>query len=165
MLENPPTSPLVIRLATPEDIATIDLLDSFSTSPTRDIHRAMEQYFGSVDPSIHERTLIFLAEMNGVAAAKAELMLPPVDSEQPASTNTISTNSIGYIKRVVVHPQYRKHGLARHLMLYIIAFARTEPHIAAIDLHVWEGNIPAIRLYEALGFEIKHHELYFRLSL
>ena len=31
MLEDPPTSPLVIRLATPEDIATIDLLDSFST--------------------------------------------------------------------------------------------------------------------------------------
>ena len=165
MLEDPPTSPLVIRLATPEDIATIELLDSFSSSPTRDIHRVMEQYFGSVDPSIHERTLIFLAEMNGVAAAKAELMLPPADPEHVISTNTISTNSIGYIKRVVVHPQYRKHGLARHLMHHIIAFARTEQHIIAIDLHVWEGNIPAIRLYESLGFEIKHHELYFRLSL
>ena len=160
MIEDPPTAPLVIRLATPEDIATIELLDSFSTSPTRDIHRAVEQYFGSVDPSIHERTLIFLAEMHGVAAAKAELMLPPTNSEQH-----ITTNAIGYIKRVVVHPQYRKHGLARHLMLYIIAFARAEQHIAAIDLHVWEGNIPAIRLYESLGFEIKHHELYFRLSL
>jgi ribosomal protein S18 acetylase RimI-like enzyme len=160
MLEDPPTSPLVIRLATPEDIATIELLDSFSTSPTRDIHRAMEQYFGSVDPSIHEQTLIFLAEMNGVAAAKAELMLSPTGSGQ-----NISTNAIGYIKRVVVHPQYRKHGLARHLMHYIIAFARTERHLAAVDLHVWEGNIPAIRLYESLGFEIKHHELYFRLSL
>ncbi len=160
MIEDPPTAPLVIRLATPEDIATIELLDSFSTSPTRDIHRAMEQYFGSVDPSIHERTLIFLAEMNGVAAAKAELMLSPTNSEQH-----LTTNAIGYIKRVVVHPQYRKHGLARHLMHHIIAFARTEQHLAAIDLHVWEGNIPAIRLYESLGFEIKHHELYFRLSL
>ena len=160
MIEDPPTAPLVIRLATPEDIATIELLDSFSTSPTRDIPRAMEQYFGSVDPSTHERTLIFLAEMNGVAAAKAELMLPPEDSEQP-----VSTNAIGYIKRVVVHPQYRKHGLARHLMHYIIAFARTEQHLAAIDLHVWEGNVPAIRLYESLGFELKHHELYFRLPL
>lgn len=160
MHENPPTSPLVIRLTTPEDIATIELLDSFSTSPTRDIHRAMEQYFGSVDPSTHEQTLIFLAEINGVAAAKAELMLPPMNSEQ-----YIANTAIGYIKRVVVHPQYRKHGLARHLMHHIIAFARAEQYIAAVDLHVWEGNIPAIRLYESLGFEIQHHELYFRLSL
>ena len=57
-----PTTPLVIRLATPEDIGTIEQLDSFSTSPTRNIPRAMEKYFGSVDPSTHERTLIFLAE-------------------------------------------------------------------------------------------------------
>src|SRR6266700_1987702 len=131
MIDESPTTALVIRLAATEDIPQIEMLDRLSASPTRDIHRAMEQYFGSVDPSTHERTLIFLAEMNGVAAAKAELMLPPRDSEQP-----ISANAIGYIKRVVVHPQYRKHGLAHHLMRYIIAFARTEQHLTTIDLHV-----------------------------
>jgi len=58
MLDELPTAPLVIRLATPADIPVIDLLDSYSISPTRNIHREMEKYFGSVDPSTHEKTLI-----------------------------------------------------------------------------------------------------------
>ena len=48
-----PTTALAIRLANPEDISLIERLDSFSASPTRDIHRDMEKYFGSVDPSTH----------------------------------------------------------------------------------------------------------------
>ncbi len=165
MIDEKPTVPLVIRLATPEDIATIDYLDSFSTSPTRDIHRAMQQYFGSVDPSTHERNFVFLAEIAGNAAAKAELMVPPTSIDTPQQTTSISTQNVGYVKRVVVNPQYRKHGLARLLMQTIIAFAQDEQHLAAIDLHVWEGNVPAIRLYESLGFALQHRELYFRLPL
>jgi len=38
-------------------------------------------------------------------------------------------------------------------------------HLTALDLHVWEKNLPAIYLYESLGFELQHRELYFRLSL
>ncbi len=161
MTDELPTAPLVIRLATPQDIPTIDLLDTFSVSPTRDIHRAMQQYFGSVDPSTHERTLIFLAEIDGHAAAKAELMIPP--SQDGKSIASIRT--AGYVKRVVVRPEYRKLGLARQLMLHIIEYARTTLRLTAIDLHVWEQNVPAIRLYEALGFELQHRELYFRLPL
>ncbi|HYL41945.1 MAG TPA: N-acetyltransferase [Ktedonobacteraceae bacterium] len=155
MIYEPPTTPLVIRLATPDDIPLINLLDSYSDSPTRDIHRDIEKYFGSVDPSTHEKTLIFLAEVEGVGAAKAELMLPPAEA----------VKAIGYIKRVVVDPRYRKRGLAQQLMLHIITFARIELHIEAIDLHVWEHNLSAIRLYEALGFELQHRELYYRLPL
>jgi hypothetical protein len=77
MNDEPATSPQVIRLATPADIALIEELDSLSTSPRRNIHREMEKYFGSVDPSTHERTLIFLIEVAGVVAGKAELMVPP----------------------------------------------------------------------------------------
>jgi ribosomal protein S18 acetylase RimI-like enzyme len=150
-----PTAPLAIRLAIPEDIAAINDLDSFSTSPTRNIHRDMQKYFGSVDPSTHEHTLIFLAEINGIPAGKAELMLPPAEA---ASTT-------GYVKRVIVHPDYRGHGIARHLMEHIIHHAQTEHRLDAIDLHVWEDNTPAIRLYESLGFQLQHRELYFRLPL
>lgn len=155
MLDELPTTPLAVRLAALEDIPLIELLDSFSTSPTRDIHRDMEKYFGSVDPSTHERTLIFLAEINGAAAAKAELMIPSVNE----------LLAVGYIKRVVVHPEFRKQGLAKQLMHYIINFARQEHKLDAIDLHVWEHNLPAIRLYEELGFELRHRELYYRLPL
>jgi len=155
MVNNLPTTPLVIRLATPDDISTIEQLDSFSASPTRDIHRDIERYFGSVDPSTHEQTLIFLAELEGVPAAKAELMVPPTSTQQ----------ATGYIKRVVVHPDYRRHGLARLLMQHIIDFSHQQLGLQALDLHTWEDNTSAIRLYESLGFHLQHRELYFRLPL
>lgn len=172
MLNERPTTPLVVRIATPQDIPQIERLDSFSTSPTRYIHRAMEKYFGPVDPSTHEQIVIFLAEVAGVAAAKAELMLPSQHEsetqeylqELQEATHLPVTN-IGYIKRVVVHPDYRKLGLARTLMQHIIIFARTERTLEAIDLHVWEDNVAAIHLYESLGFELQHLERYYRLPL
>lgn len=150
-----PTTALAVRLATPEDIPLIETLDSFSASPTRDIHRDMEKYFGSVDPSTHEHTFIFIAEIAGVAAGKAELMLPP----------TAATQAVGYVKRVIVHPDFRGRGLAKHLMQYILNFANSTYQLKALDLHVWEKNYPAIRLYEELGFELQHRELYYRLPL
>ncbi len=120
MIDELPTTPLAIRLATPEDIALIDELDTFSTSPTRHIGREMHKYFGSVDPSTHELTLIFLAEVQGLAAAKAELMVSP---SLPDSHNS---STVGYVKRVVVHPNYRGQGLSRKLMEHIIMYARDE---------------------------------------
>jgi ribosomal protein S18 acetylase RimI-like enzyme len=160
MIDEHSTSRSIIRIATPEDIAKIEELDSLSTSPTRNVHREMEKYFGSVDPTTHEKTLIFLYEIDGVVAAKAELMLPPLnDHEESWQCAT------GYVKRVVVCPEFRKQGLARNLMLHIIAYAQKELQLSALDLHVWEKNLPAIRLYESLGFELQHRELYFRLPL
>ncbi|HEU5381078.1 MAG TPA: N-acetyltransferase [Ktedonobacteraceae bacterium] len=143
------------RFATPTDIALIEHLDSFSASPTRDIHREMEKYFGSVDPSTHEHTLIFLAEMAGRTVGKAELMLPPQGT----------ASAVGYIKRVVVHPDFRAHGVARQLLQHVVAYAHEQLSLAALDLHVWEENRPAVRLYESLGFQLQHRELYFRLPL
>ena len=161
MIDETPTAPSVIRLATSEDTGIIDELDRMSSSPTRTIHREVEKYFGSVDPSTHERTLIFLASVGEHIAAKAELMLAPASiyDENPISPR------VGYVKRVIVAPEYRKLGLARQLMQHIIQFARTELALTAIDLHVWEENVPAIRLYESLGFEVQHRELYFHLEL
>jgi ribosomal protein S18 acetylase RimI-like enzyme len=155
MLNELPTNELVIRLATPEDIPYIEYLDNLSTSPTRAIHRDMEKYFGSIDPSTHEHTSIFLAEIHGDACAKAELMLPPANTRE----------SVGYVKRVIVHPEYRGKGLARLLMQHIIDFAHKERNLAAIDLHVWEENHSAIHLYESLGFDLQHRELYYRLKI
>ena len=153
--DSTPIAAPTFRFATPDDIELINELDSFSSSPTRDIHREMEKYFGSVDPSTHERTLIFLAEVEGQAVAKAELMLPP---QEVAS-------AVGYIKRVIVRPEFRGGGLARQLLQHLLAYAHNELRLAALDLHVWEENRPAVRLYQSLGFHLQHRELYFRLSL
>ncbi len=146
---------LVIRLATPDDIEQVEYLDSLSSSPTRDIHRDMQKYFGSVDPSTHERTLIFLLELQDRIAGKAELMIPAQET----------LNRVGYIKRVIVHPDFRGHGLAKTLLTHILTFARTEQNLQAVDLHVWEKNVSAIKLYELMGFELRHRELYYRKQL
>jgi GNAT superfamily N-acetyltransferase len=153
--ERTPIAAPLFRFATADDVAVINELDHFSTSPTRDIHREMEKYFGSVDPSTHERTLIFLAEIADRVVAKAELMLPPQES----------ASALGYIKRVIVHPDLRSYGLARQLLQHLVTYARTELHLMALDLHVWEGNRPAVGLYRSLGFNLQHRELYFRLPL
>ena len=160
MLDEPSTAPSVIRLATPDDLEIINQLDQLSTSPLRNIPRDIEKYFGSVDPTTHERTLIFLSIMDGEVVGKAELMLPPQSDHGEGWQG-----AVGYIKRVIVHSEFRQLGLARGLMKHIIEFAHTELQLSALDLHVWEMNLPAIRLYESLGFEVQHRELYFRLPL
>lgn len=160
MIDEQPTSHSIIRIAAPEDITIIEELDSLSTSPTRNIHREMEKYFGSVDPTTHEKTLIFLYELDGVVAAKAELMLPPLSDHMESWQG-----ATGYIKRVIVRPEFRQQGLAGDLMNHIIQYAQKDLQLSALDLHVWEMNLPAIRLYENLGFKLQHRELYFRLIL
>ncbi len=145
---------LVLRQATVDDIAAIETLDHYGTSPLRNIHQDLQKYFGSLDPSMHEQNVIFLAVLGGAVVAKAELVLAP---------KTLPTQ-IGYIKRVVVHPEYRGQRLAYRLMEAVIGFAR-EQGIAFLDLHVFEQNLPAVRLYESLGFQEEHREIYYRLNL
>jgi GNAT superfamily N-acetyltransferase len=151
-----------LRMGNVDDIAAIEWLDTFGTSPHRNINRDVDKYFGSVDPSVHERNLIFLAELPPEAhttapfrvVGKAELLLAP--------TGDIS--DVGYIKRVVVHPRWRKHGVARAILEYI---KQQVPSLGVrnLDLHVWDGNTAAVKLYESLGFALRHRELYLRLPL
>lgn len=55
------------------------------------------------------------------------------------------------IANVAVHPDYRRRGIARRLTERAILYAY-ERKAPAVWLHVREGNQPAIRLYQDLGF-------------
>jgi ribosomal protein S18 acetylase RimI-like enzyme len=146
-------SPVTVRVAQPADIPAITQLDAFSTSPPRDIHRDLEKYFGSTDPTLHERNVILLAELSDQIVGKAELVLPPQGAPP-----------VGYIRRVVVRPDYRGYGIGRRVVQAALRLA-ADAGMQFVDLHVWEGNIPAIRLYESLGFKEQHREIYYRLAL
>ena len=154
MADSDLTRALVVRQATIHDIPAIEALDQASASPLRNIHQDLQKYFGSLDPSMHEQNLIFLAEIAAAAVGKAELVLAAA----------ALPSQVGYIKRVVIHPDYRKHGIARRLMQALIAFAN-EQNLSFLDLHVFEQNLPAIRLYESLGFKEEHREIYYRHHL
>ena len=52
---------------------------------------------------------------------------------------------------VAVHPDYRRQGIGEKLVL-ALAQALTEKGIRGLMLEVRESNVPAIALYEKLGF-------------
>jgi peptide alpha-N-acetyltransferase len=57
----------------------------------------------------------------------------------------------GYIAMLAVSSQYRGHGVATALVKMAID-AMTQRHADEIVLETEETNIPAMRLYERLGF-------------
>jgi RimJ/RimL family protein N-acetyltransferase len=59
----------------------------------------------------------------------------------------------GRISRVVVDPARRGQGLARSVVACAIAAAR-DAGITKLELHVFADNVPALRVYERLGFTI-----------
>ncbi len=57
----------------------------------------------------------------------------------------------GQILNIATHPDYRRLGYGRMIMDAIVGYSR-EKNISFITLEVRESNIPAIALYEGMGF-------------
>ena len=60
----------------------------------------------------------------------------------------------GVVWGMYVAPAARGHGLARELMVALIALARQTPGLAKLDLVADSMNVAAIALYESLGFAV-----------
>ena len=58
----------------------------------------------------------------------------------------------GYITNVAVFPEYRGHGVGKALIERVFSLARDES-LSFVSLEVRESNIPAISLYDSLGFK------------
>ena len=52
---------------------------------------------------------------------------------------------------VAVHPDYRRQGIARMLVTELVA-ALAKKGVSSLALEVRASNVPAISLYEQLGF-------------
>jgi ribosomal protein S18 acetylase RimI-like enzyme len=52
-----------------------------------------------------------------------------------------------------VHRAHRRQGLGRRLVEFVTAWAQQDTTLAWIDLDFLAGNLPAERLYRAVGFE------------
>lgn len=57
----------------------------------------------------------------------------------------------GQILNIATHPEYRRLGHGRRIMDTIVEYSR-ENGVSFITLEVRESNIPAISLYEGIGF-------------
>lgn len=57
------------------------------------------------------------------------------------------------VSGVCTHPEFRGRGFARALSAVVMA--RIESRAERPILHAWKTNLPAIALYESLGFEVR----------
>ncbi len=57
-----------------------------------------------------------------------------------------------HISNLAVHPDHRRQGVARRLLLTAIGFGR-DHDVASITLEVRESNLPARELYKSFGFK------------
>jgi GNAT superfamily N-acetyltransferase len=64
----------------------------------------------------------------------------------------VATTSEAYVERLVVIHEHRHQGLARALLDAAEAVAR-ESGKTSVGLHVSDGNLPALKLYESYGYE------------
>lgn len=59
-----------------------------------------------------------------------------------------------HLGRLLVEPARRGQGLGRVLAQALVADALTLPGIDVVSLNVYEDNVPALRLYESMGFAV-----------
>jgi RimJ/RimL family protein N-acetyltransferase len=56
---------------------------------------------------------------------------------------------------VSVAREWRRRGVGRRLLETAIEAARMSPELSRLSLRVFASNVPAIRLYESLGFAVE----------
>ena len=67
----------------------------------------------------------------------------------------------GTLEKIAVAPQFRRQGVAEEILKSYLRLGQA--HLAFLTLEVRESNIPAIRLYEKLGFrEVGRRKNYYR---
>jgi ribosomal protein S18 acetylase RimI-like enzyme len=69
----------------------------------------------------------------------------------------VATSSEAYVERLVVSGKHRNQGMARALLNAAETLAR-ESGKETVGLHVSEGNVAALRLYESYGYEEKSRQ-------
>ena len=77
------------------------------------------------------------------------------DDEQAGVIGCCGVRSIvgeGDISNVVVHPDFRKKGVAHEMLTQLLSRGEADFGIKEFTLEVRYSNIGAIRLYEKLGF-------------
>jgi ribosomal protein S18 acetylase RimI-like enzyme len=128
----------IMTILAPNEITTVQLATSKDRGTIRHLECAcfgrFRLLFGLWQRVGRHDTLSFVNEVNGVPAGY--LIAYP---------NDLDGQPVMYVGGVGTLPQYRRRGLATHLMQAVFA-----KH-ASVWLHVRAGNIPAINMYRRLG--------------
>lgn len=96
---------------------------------------------------------LFVAQVGGEIAGTFILRHRPEEAYALADWKTeLAYSEIFVIYTLAVHPRYLHRGVGKTIMEFICAYAAQEG-AKALRLDVYERNLPAIRLYEGMGFQ------------
>lgn len=96
---------------------------------------------------------LFVARLNGIIVSSLILNHDPENAYHSVKWAFESDYSdVFVIHTFVVHPNFMKCSIGKALMDFAHKYS-IESEVKSIRLDVYEGNIPAIRLYEKCGFK------------
>ena len=96
---------------------------------------------------------LYVAKYNGKIVGSLILSHEPEPSYYNVKWSFESDYSdVFVVYTFVVHPNFLKCGVGKALIDFSIEH-RIKSHVKSIRLDVYEGNIPAIKLYEKCGFK------------
>ena len=141
---------MIIREMTWDDLPGVVALDRENFDP-------VEQWSenGFLTHLLRDDTIYLVAEEEDAAASGPEAA--GKDTEKPAGTisgyaGMITSFSDGDVTKLSVRKECRRRGIGRALLCGMLEMA-AEKQVVNVYLEVRVSNEPAIRLYEACGFE------------
>lgn len=149
---------LIIEKATDADCAEVaqlyDALHAYLSSHTNypgwkaGVYPALED----AEAGIRENAL-FTARLQGKIAGTFILSHRPEPGYAQADWRCVLEDSrVFVLYTLAVHPDYLRRGVGKQMLEFVSGYAKAQD-MRAVRLDVYERNLPAIRLYEACGFD------------
>ena len=153
------------RIVTPTDVMVLDLQDTempdgeivFSDQPTEEWLSAYFAFEGLTDPvrqAVFRRMLEKVCVRTCYAAVR-------VNGRIIACASSAAERGYALLQNIVVAPECRGRGFGRKICRALLAEAARAGSERAW-LQVVQGNVPALRLYESLGFRKKYTYRYMK---
>jgi ribosomal protein S18 acetylase RimI-like enzyme len=117
------------------------------------VKKMVNQMFG-----IAGRIFLFLSKLFGKEPIR--FLVAEVGNRVVGTIGVSKRGEVGYVSTLMVHPKYRRKGVATQLMKAAIDFIRRKRMKRAV-LHVISTNVSAKNLYVKLGFEEFEKVAYF----
>ena len=103
---------------------------------------------------VKENAVYFWEEEGDIIAAAVVTPYQPSDYHGIAWQVELEDDEVSVVHLLAVNPHFQNRGIAKKVMREIIAKAK-ETGKKAVRLDAIEGNLPAHKLYESLGFQMR----------
>lgn len=143
---------LKFRFAKESDLEKVIMLCNSCFDENTNIENAIKVFQKTKNDSNH---LYLIGEMNGEIVAHTKITIIPTMFEE--------MGTYAVLNHVCVHPDYRRHHVADHMMRVIKKVCQ-EKHCSSIKLWSCNFRIPAHKLYYKEGYE-KMDASFFTLEL